>query len=220
MEAAVRLSSLTDYRDFERAFGGGRLEEARDCLMRCLRLPEVGSDAATQAYLEQTLGSVLFALGDEAGALERFHAGASTDPMSPLATLHLAKFLALSLRRYRDSLEWCVRSRERLEHTTQRAGTISTASLAGWITALEARCHASLREFSEARSRLQLLLDREQYDPEHTVAVCQMLLDDPDSQEIVDRYLRELLARSESSDEDLSQLSAQIRRMLKKNVGG
>jgi hypothetical protein len=212
--AAVTLSSLKDYRDFERAYGEGRLEDARDCLARCLRVPEVDGNLATRAYLEQILGGVMFTLGDETGALLKYHEGASTDPTSPLTSLYLAKFLALSLRRYRESLLWCARSRARLERAPQRPGSVATASLAGWIVALEARCHASLREFFDARNRLQLLYDNQQFDPEHTVESCQMLLEDPDSQELAGRYLRELLMRIDSSDDDLSEMSSHIRRIL------
>jgi tetratricopeptide (TPR) repeat protein len=217
VEAAVKLSTLGDYREYERAFAANQLADARDCLLRCLRLPAVMADPATRAYLEQQLGNVLFDLGDTDGALERLRSGVEADPTSPLVTFRLAKFLAVRLGRYSESLDWCEQSRRRAVSTPHQGRDIPAATVLGWIAGLEVRSYTALGDYRAACARLIRLVEDRQFDPEHTIVACEILLTDSSSRPVAQEYLRKLVERVESSDEDLSALSKQIRRMLRES---
>jgi tetratricopeptide (TPR) repeat protein len=209
-----KLSEILEYREFGLALAEGRLVDARNALELCLALPELQRQPRLKAFLQQTLGELLFDMGDESGGLASHTAGAETDHTSPLASLRLAAFLAVRLGRFRDALRHCEEARTRGAVPRGDSGAISPAKLEVLVLALEARCHAALAELPQARYAIHQLIEMDRFPAEHAVEACETLICDPGSQPVARQYLENLLRSMNEGGENLVGLRRHVASIL------
>lgn len=192
------LSGSDHYRAFGRAYGMGDLAAATEALERCLDDQGLADSPERVAFFLRQLAQIALDMSDTGLARDRLVRAESAADASSLNLYYVAGLYLVGLGRPSEALP-----RANLAASVLESEALDASSEAHWralVRALRGRCLAALGRLDEAASELEALrLD--ELVPDHTIELCEALMESPEHRELAVRCLRELAADLQETGE-------------------